>query len=58
MSMVLVNVIRKLGWPDKHGRMQYGNAAVLCYLGSNKKVERIVEQYKNMTVKDLLAQYA
>jgi len=36
MSMALVNTIRKLGWPDRHGEIQYGNAAILCYLSSRK----------------------
>lgn len=32
MNMVLINAIRTLGWLDSHGRVQHGNAAVLCYL--------------------------
>ena len=33
MNMTLVNALRKLlGWPDSHGKYQYRNAAVLCYL--------------------------
>lgn len=41
MNMMLANAIRTLGWPDGQGRIQYGNAAVLCYLSSLKKLNSL-----------------
>lgn len=41
MSMALVNAIRKLGWPDRHGEIQYGNAAILCYLSDTQSIMRM-----------------
>ena len=58
MSMALVNAIRKLGWPDSNGHWQYGNAAVLCCLSCSDAVQKIVEQYRDVRVVDLIAKYA
>lgn len=58
MSMALVNAIRKLGWPDSNGHWQYGNAAILCYLSCNDAVQKIVEQYRDVQIVDLVSKYA
>lgn len=59
MDMALVNAIRKLGWPDTNGNYQYGNAAILCYLGRHHNLGKaFVDRYKDMYVANLIAKYA
>ena len=59
MNMVLLNAIRKLGWPDTNGNYQYGNAAILCYLTyRDTKAKRFVGRRRVMLVKDPTAKYS
>lgn len=54
MDMTLVRFIRKHGWLDMNGNMQYGNAAVLCYLKSSDNLRKLImKQYGTIRIADL-----